>query len=461
MRSTSPLGPELLLALVGSRSRPLRAQLESGLREAIREGRLAPGARMPSSRALAADLGLSRSLVVQAYEQLLAEGYLTARRGAGTFVAHALRQRLDEPRAAAPAAPRYDFFPGAPDLAAFPRARWLRALRDVLRTAPPSIFAYPDVRGLPELRFALADYLRRARAVIASGESVMVSSGATQALALLARALVQLGHREIAVEDPCLPAHRALFAAAGLRVVGVAVDEQGAQVEKLSAPVLLCAPAHQLPTGVVLSPRRRGALLAWVRQGGLLIEDDYDAELRYDRRPLAALQGLAPDRVIYVGSASKTLSPALRIGWVVLPEQLRAPFIQARLVDDLGSAALPQLALAHLLEHAEYDRHLRALRRRYRLRRAALADAVARHLSGCSLSGADAGLHALLHLPGAVDAEELLFSCEQAGVRVYPLSMHLIEQPPSTDAVALGYGNLTASEIELGIRALAGVLARL
>lgn len=377
-------------------------------------------------------------------------------------MARALGRKADTPPPApAPAPPRFDFFPGAPDLAAFPRARWLRAMREVLGQAPPAIFAYPDVRGAPQLRSALAAYLRRARGVLASADSVMVCSGATQALALVARALAQLGHHQIAVEDPCLPAHRELFAAAGLRVIGVAVDEQGVQVEQLAAPVLLCAPAHQLPTGAVLSAQRRVALLDWARHGGIIIEDDYDSELRYDGRPFAALQGLAPERVIYVGSASKTLAPALRIGWVVLPEQLRASLVAAKLLDDLGSAVLPQLALARLIDSADYDRHLRVLRRRYRLRRAALADAVARHLPSCSLAGAAAGLHVLLRLPGAYDARALWQSCAQADVGVYPLSMHLIEQPAWTDALALGYGNLAEREIELGIRALARALAEI
>ncbi len=451
-------GPELLIGLRGSRR---RAQLEDRLRELVRDGTLPAGSRLPSSRALATDLDVSRRLVVEAYAQLLAEGYLVARQGAGTCVAAIAG--LADGVSAQPAAraPRFDFFPGAPDLASFPRAMWLRVLREVLRSAPPAAFAYPDPRGAPELRRALASYLRRVRGVVVRAESIVVCAGATQGLALLGRALVRHGTDAIAVEDPGLPPHRAVLAYAGLQVRGVPVDEQGMDVGALSAPVVLTTPAHQCPTGVVLSPERRGALVAWARAGGLVVEDDYDAEFRYDRAPLGALQGLAPDRVAYVGTASKTLAPGLRLGWLVLPASLIEGVAEAKLLDDLGSSTIEQLVLARLLDTADYDRHLRKARRRNRARRDALIAAVAEHLPHARISGISAGLHALVQLPEAIDAQQLLSHAAERSLGVYPLTLHLIDPPSDTDALVLGYANLAEPAIDEGIRRLGEVLKAL
>jgi GntR family transcriptional regulator / MocR family aminotransferase len=457
-KSGTSYGPELLIELRGGRR---RAQLEDRLRELVRNGTLASGTRLPSSRALADDLDVSRRLVVDAYAQLLAEGYLVSHRGAGTYVA----ANAGVSGAVAPAAPsrplRFDFFPGVPDLASFPRALWSGALRDVLRSAPPSTFAYPDARGAPELRAALSVYLRRVRGVVVEPDSVVVCAGATHGLALLGRTLVRLGTTEIAVEDPGLPPHRGVLSYAGLQVRGAPVDGEGVDVSSVSARVLLSTPAHQSPTGVALSPARRGALLGWARAGGLVIEDDYDAEFRYDRAPLGALQGLAPDRVVYLGTASKTLAPGLRLGWLVLPSSLIDAVLEAKMLDGFGSSTLEQLALARLLETAAYDRHLRKARRRNRDRRDALIAAVARELPGAHVSGISAGLHALVRLPRAVDAMALLAAAARASVGVYPLSVHLIEPTVETDALVLGYANLAEPAIDEGIRRLARVLDEL
>ncbi|HWX45688.1 MAG TPA: PLP-dependent aminotransferase family protein [Solirubrobacteraceae bacterium] len=457
-KSGTNLGPELLVQLCGGRR---RAQLEDRLRELVREGTLPTGARLPSSRELAGDIGVSRRLVVDAYAQLLAEGYLVARQGAGTYVAETAGASPATPAEPPARAPRFDFFPGAPDLASFPRALWLRVLREVLRSVPPSSFAYPDVRGAPELRRALADYLRRVRGVVAEPRSIVVCAGATQGLALLGRALVRLGLQTIAVEDPCLPPHRAVLAYAGLEVRGTPVDAEGLDVGALAAPAVLSTPAHQCPTGVVLSPRRRTALIEWARAGGLVIEDDYDAEFRYDRAPLGALQGLAPDRVVYLGTASKTLAPGLRLGWLVLPAALIDAVVEAKLLDDLGSPTIDQLVLARLIETAAYDRHLRKARRRNRKRRDALIAAVARHLPAARVSGISAGLHALVCLPRAVDAQQLLTDAARHSVGVYPLTLHMLQPPRETDSLVLGYAGLSEPAIEEGIRRLAEVLGKL
>ncbi len=457
-KSGTSQGPELLIQLRGSRR---RAQLEDRLRELVRDGTLVAGARMPSSRALADDLEVSRRLVVDAYAQLLAEGYFVSRRGAGTYVADTATLTGETSRAPRGASLQFDFFPGAPDLSSFPRALWLRTMREVLGSAPPAAFAYPDPRGSVELRRALAGYLRRVRGVVAEPESMVICAGATQGLALLGRALSRIGSTAIAVEDPGLPPHRAVLAYAGMEVRSAAVDEDGLDVASLDAPVVLTTPAHQCPTGVVLSPARRGALIRWARAGGLVIEDDYDAEFRYDRAPLGALQGLAPDRVVYLGTASKTLAPGLRLGWLVLPPSLVHAVAEAKILDDFGSSTLEQLVLARLLESAAYDRHLRKARRRNRARRDALIAAVAEHLPGARVTGISAGLHALVRLPAAVDAHRLMRAAPERSLSVYPLTLHLIDPPSDTDALVLGYANLSEPAIAEGIRRLGEVLREL
>jgi GntR family transcriptional regulator/MocR family aminotransferase len=448
-------GPELLIGLTGPRRRAL---LEERLRELVRDGSLPTRSRLPSSRALADDLGVSRRLVVDAYAQLLAEGYLVSRRGDGTYVADTVGAADVARPAPAARRLRFDFFPGAPDLASFPRTMWSRALREVLRTAPPDAFAYPDVRGAPALRIALAGYLRRVRGVVVEPDSILVCGGAAQGLALLGRALVRRGVEAIAVEDPGLPPHRAVLAYAGLRVEGVPVDEQGLEVDALRARAVVSTPAHQCPTGVALSPARRTALIAWARAGGILIEDDYDAEFRYDRAPLGALQGLAPDSIVYMGTTSKTLAPGLRLGWLALPPDLRDAVIEAKALDDMGSPTLEQLALARLIETSAYDRHLRRARRRNRGRRDTLIAAVAEHLPDAHVSGIAAGLHALVRLPRAFDAHELARRAARRSLGVYPLAFHQISPPPESDALVLGYAGLPEPAIAEGIRVLADVL---
>ena len=457
-----PQGPELLVDLRRDSRRPLRAQLEESLREAARGGRLGAGTRLPPTRVLAGDLGVSRRLVVDAYAQLLAEGYLVARRGAGTYVAEA----------AATGAPagesrsrrlRFDFFPGYPDLAGFPRRPWLRALRETLSTAPPRSLGYPHPRGAPPLRQVLAEHLRRVRGMVVDPQRIVVCSGAAQGLVLLARAL---GAPHLAIDDPGLPPHRAILTAHGARLSPLPVDAEGAQIAELPGieraggrlDAVLVTPAHQSPMGVALAPARRAALLEWAAGGGLVIEDDYDAEYRYDRAPLAALQGLAPERVIYMGTASKTLAPALRLGWLVLPTRLVEPVTEQRALADHGAPTLDQLALARFVESGAYDRHLRQGRRRYRARRDALVTAVERHLPRARVTGLAAGLHVIVRLGQEVDGAMLVGAARRRSVGVYPLGQAFMRPRPVHDGLVLGYANLTEAAIEEGIRRLAGVL---
>ena len=334
---------------------PRREALEDALRAAIRSGRLGPGDRIPSTRALALDLGLSRGTVVEAYTQLTAEGYLDAERGSGTRVSQlgpsalAVGTEAVGPRERA----RYSFHPGLPDLTAFPRAAWTAAARRGLRDVAAHELGYGDPRGRAELRAELSRYLGRARGAAADPERIVVCAGFQHGLSLLCRALRRHGARRIAMEDPCLPNHRETAAAAGLEVIPLPVDEHGARTDLLArckVAAVVLGPAHQYPLGVVLHPERRAAAVAWARwSGGLLIEDDYDAELRFDRAPIGVLQALDPDCVAYGGSVSKTLAPGLRLGWLLAPGALVGSLAAIRATEDVHVPVTSQLALTEML----------------------------------------------------------------------------------------------------------------
>ncbi|MGW0916188.1 MocR-like pyridoxine biosynthesis transcription factor PdxR [Streptomyces sp. NPDC002784] len=395
-----------------------RAGLERALRDAVREGRLAPGTRLPATRKLADELGVSRNTVKGAYDQLVAEGYFTARQGSGTQVA-SLPAEAAEPAAAAARArePLFDLRPGSPDVGAFPAAAWLRALRRAIATAPSLAYDYGDPRGRIELRTALSGYLGRARGVIAPPERIVITSGYVQGLALLTRVL---DGGQIAMEDPGLPFHRDVVRRNGGAVVPVRVDERGARVDGLGEPAAaVVTPAHQYATGVTLHPERRRALTDWARaRDGLIVEDDYDGEFRYDRQPVGALQGMAPGHVVYLGTASKTLGPALRLGWMVLPPHLVDDVADAKLHSDHHTESLGQLALAELIDSHAYDRHVRACRLRYRRRRDQL---VGRLGSRRGVRGIAAGLHALVQV---ADEAEALARAEAQGLAVGSLGEH-------------------------------------
>jgi GntR family transcriptional regulator / MocR family aminotransferase len=438
---------------------PLRAQIEDQLRDAVRGGRLGPGTALPSSRALARELGVSRGVVVEAYAQLAAEGYLVARQGAPTRVSEAASPGPD----AAPAAvgerpPRFDFRTGRPDVSLFPRTAWLASLRRALRDAPDDRFDYGDPRGAPELRDALARYLGRVRGVACDPERVVVTSGMAQGMAIFARALSPRGARRIGMEDPSSGPGRAQLASNGLEIVPIPVDEHGLQAERLRAvDAVMVTPAHQFPLGVVLSPDRRAALLEWAANaGGVVLEDDYDAEYRYDRQPVGAVQGLAPDLVAYAGSISKTLAPGLRLGWLVVPERLLDAVTAAKASDDLGTPVVEQLALADFLERGELDRHLRRTRVVYRDRRDALVTALGRLLPECPIAGVAAGLHLVVRLPAGTDEQAVLDAARSRGVGLSGISEHRIK--PGPPALLLGYGRLPEPTVELAVRALADSL---
>jgi GntR family transcriptional regulator/MocR family aminotransferase len=450
---------ELLVRLDTASTEPLRWQLSRQLRTAIRAGRLKAGTRLPSTRTLASDLGVSRGVVIDAYEQLAAEGYLIARHGAPTRVSD-LAGPSAATRATAGAAerpPRYDFRPGAPDVSLFPRAAWLAAERRALRAAPDASFGYGDPRGAIELRAALAEYLGRVRGVVADPQRLLVVGGLAQGFALLGRALGATGMRRVAVEDPSHVGGREQIAAQGVELVPVPVDERGiavAALEGSAADAVLVTPAHQFPTGVVLAPERRADLLAWAeRTGALIIEDDYDAEYRYDREPVGSLQGLRPEQVVYGGSVSKTLAPALRLGWLALPTALADPVGEQKRLDDLGCPTLPQLTLAELLSSGEYDRHLRRSRKVYRSRRDVVLAALEQHLPQARPAGVAAGLHLTAYLEEGADEDAIRERAAARSIAVATIGEHRLE--PGAPALLLGYGRLAEPALRRGLRELA------
>jgi GntR family transcriptional regulator/MocR family aminotransferase len=451
-------GPELLVELDRTGPEPLHRQLADGLRKAIRTGRLAPHTRLPSTRVLAADLGVSRRLVVDAYSQLVAEGFLLSRHGSGTRVATVDAAPVRERDAGQPT-PRYDidFAPGSPDLGSFPRHAWLRALRQGLADVESHALGYVAPQGLPAARVAVADYLRRTRGVLADPAHIVLCSGATQAVALLAHALRD-GAAPIAMEDPGFWLHRMVLRHNGVEPVPVPVDDEGLDVAGLmdsGAATVLATPAHQSPTGVVLSAARRAALLEWARAGHLIVEDDYDAEYRYDRAPVGALQGIAPDRVVYVGSTSKTLAPGLRIGWIVLPANMVDAVALSKGLADTGSSVMDQIAFAQLLTSGGYDRHLRQMRRRYLTRRNALLQALSRYLPQATVLGAAAGVHLTVRLPDDYPIADVVRRAAEMRVRVEPLAPCYADPASAPPGLMLGYANLTESQIVSGVQALA------
>ncbi|MFG1993392.1 PLP-dependent aminotransferase family protein [Actinoplanes sp. NPDC048988] len=443
----------------------LTAWLAGALRAAITTGRLTRGAKLPATRQLATELAVSRGVVVDAYQRLVDEGLATARTGAGTVVtaapaasARTTDRRRDLAAIRLPLPPPegidIDLSPGVPDLAAFPRAAWLRAERAVLDEITAADLGYGDPGGAPRLRTELASWLARIRGVRCEPDDVIVVGGVAQALALLAQTLHARNRTAVAVEDPGSRGARDQLAHWGVRPEAVPVDEQGLQVGALTQDAVLLTPAHQFPTGVVLSPARRRALLTWP---GLIIEDDYDAEHRYDRAPVAALQGSAPDHVAYCGSVSKSLAPGMRLGWLVAPRPMQAELLAAKHDSDLGNPALPQLVLARLLASGDYERHLRTVRSRQRRRRDALLAGLRQHLPGGRVTGVAAGLHLLImtdgDTPDTVLAER---AAARTGVLTHPLSWHRLT--PGPPGLILGYAAQPPDRLAEAARRLATVM---
>ena len=461
-KSTGPVGASsLLIGIDRDSDLPLHEQIERSIREGIRDGRLAAGAKLPSTRALAEELGVSRGVVTEAFGQLAAEGYLLTRQGAAVRVSRAVR---GEPRAPARSllpSFAYHFHPGLPDLAGFPRDRWLRSLRAAWRQSPLDAVGYPDPRGVPALRGSLADYLRRVRGTASDAERILICTGFAQGFSMVCRWLSDHGIERVALEDPGWHPHRLVVEQAGLEVVPIAVDEEGLRVDALDssdAAAVVVTPAHQFPTGCVLSSERRTALIEWAERGErLIVEDDFDAEYRYDGQGVGALQGLAPERVAYIGSASKRLVPGMRLAWLLAPSWLAWPLISIKAIEDGGSEVIGQLALHDFIDRGELDRHIRRMRLRYRRRREALGEALARWAPEIEVSSGSAGLYELAMLPEGVEEAALIARAGNLGVGLEGLSLHRFraDGPPG---LVLGFGGLSEPAIEQGVRLIAGLL---
>ena len=470
--------------------RDLTGWLAGALRIAIVDGRLGRGDRLPPTRVLAGDLGVSRGVVVEAYRRLAEEGVIAARTRAGTVViggaavtgsigvsvgprpgsvaatagtpdggTTAVRRSLLPPAAAGV---DIDLSPGLPDLSAFPRAAWLRHERRVLTEAGARELGYVDPQGTAALREQLAHRLNRVRGVRASAADIVVVNGVAQALSIIAILLGRDGRTRMAVEDPGSVGAREHLRTWGITTVPVAVDGSGMRTDRLAeadVDAVLLTPAHQFPMGAVLAADRREDVLRWARSGGLVIEDDYDAEMRYDRAPVGALQGLAPDVVIHVGSVSKALAPGLRLGWIVAPESLRDRLVDLKFSLDIGSPGLAQLVLASMLASGDYDGHLRRLRSRHLRRRDVMVRALRAALPGADVFGIQAGLHVVVTFPdlepGADD--EIARRCAAAGVRVHPLSMHRCTAGAA--GLVIGYAANGPTRLEAGVAAIGRAVA--
>lgn len=469
-----------------SSEQPLYRQLYTQLRDQILQGQLAPGAKLPPTRRLAERLGVSRITVTQAYDQLQAEGYAEGKRGAGTFIAGSLPLpeedrsvgeageftpslsgwgrrvlQMDErfERRAEPGRFDIDFSFGRSFPHIFPYDVWRRLLARYLSTDDAMLSRYGSVAGFHPLREAISDYLARLRGVHCRPEEVIVVNGAQQALDLLARLLLNEG-AEVLVESPGYVDAFSLFAANGALLRPLQVDDEGFPVEQIPAASLarlaFVTPANQFPRGGAMPAERRLALLHWAREkGSLVVEDDYDGALRYEGQPLAALQGMDDEgRVIYLGTFSKVLFPALRLGYVVLPPSLLTPFLQAKSIVDRGAPTLTQAAVADFITDGHFERHLRRLRKSYGQRRAILIRALETHLeSRVSFAREPAGLHVMLYLEPKYEEAAVIQCAADAGVGVYPgAPYHLQEDPPPS--ILLGFSGLTGEQIEEGVRRL-------
>ena len=470
-------GPDLLVALDRDAGR-LGLQIQDQLRAAIRDRRLGAGERLPSTRRLAELLGVSRGTVVDVYEQLLAEGYVESAVGSGTRVAAMPAGGPARPGpGAVPAAPLSsrpavaDFEYGIPDLGSVPLTAWSWAVSEATRTLPTAELGDEDPAGSRHLREVVTAYHRRVRSGCAVAEDAIVVSGFRQGLAFTLATLVQHGIGRIALEDPGPREHDVIARRAGLDAVPVPVDDHGLDVDRLretGARAVLLTPAHQCPTGVAFGPSRRRDLVAWADEvDGVILEDDYDADFRYDRQPVGSLQGLNPDRVIALGSVSKTLAPAIRLGWVLAPARFVEGIVEEKRLSSRGAPGLDQEALALLMETGRYDRHLRRVREVYRARRDVLAAEAELAFGQGRLQGLAAGCHALLLLPDGTSERAVVATAATMGVRVNGLDRYRFvaadteaEPDPRPPALVLGFGNVSEQQIRRGIRTLAEAVQR-
>lgn len=455
------------LALSVDRGTPLSlaAQIRGSLRRLIEEGTLSAGSRLPSSRQLAADLGISRSVVVEAYEQLVAEGYLVTQRGSGTRVADQTRL-TGVPSALTSNQPErtdaaWDLRTGRSDAAAFPRQAWIRSVTASLADAGPVELGYGPPSGALHVRHLLAGYLGRVRGVCTRPQNLMITAGFAQGLALLCTALREHGHKMLGVEDPGHPGEREFITSAGLLPVGIPVDRDGLRVDLLEdsgVRAVLTTPGNQFPTGVRLAPERRARLVAWARSvGGYVVEDDFDGAYLDGVDRVPALQSLAPDHVVYAGSASKVLAPALRLGWLAGPSELMAALESVRVGWDIGCSGLEQMTFGHFLASGAHDRHQRRLRTELRKRRELVRTMVSRHFPGAEIVGGESGLQAYLRLPASVDEATLVKAARERSVLVRGGNFYALDSHAGPPALVLGYAAIGCERLQSALTELSVV----
>jgi GntR family transcriptional regulator/MocR family aminotransferase len=443
-------------------ARGARELLLTALRDAVRSGRLGPGTMLPPSRSLAFDLGLARNTVAEAYAELVAEGWLASRQGAGTWVVNNAGTEVPARPRGIPVVPTHNLMPGSPDVSEFPRSEWAASNRRALINAPTEALRMGDPRGRPELREALAEYLARVRGVRTSPESMVICAGVRHGVELLAKVVGTAG--PIAVEAYGLFIFRDAIAALDIPTVPIGIDEHGAVIsdlDGLEAQAVLLTPAHHSPMGMPLHPSRRTAVVDWAqRTGGYVLDDDYDGEFRYDRQPVGALQALCPDRIVYLGSTSKSLSQILRLGWMVVPDGLMDSVLAAAGGAQFYVDAISQLTMADFITSGQYDRHIRRMRTRYRRRRDALLEALAGFDVG--ISGLSAGVNMLLTLPDGTE-HAVLRRAGEAGIALNGLSImrHPLAGPdiPHRDGIIIGFAAPAEHAFAAAVDALCDVLA--
>jgi GntR family transcriptional regulator/MocR family aminotransferase len=464
----------LWLTVDRAQKMPIIRQVYEQIRLSIIRGELQAGEQLPSTRELARDLHVSRIVIVEVYDQLLAEGYIESRQGSGTYVAAGAyleevpRERFPRIHPSADTGKEHrsiiDFRAGLPALDLFPRKLWGQLVSRVCAESSPVVFGYDLPEGCIDLRIALEHYLAKTRRVRCDPDQLVITSGAAQAFSLIARLLLSPGD-EVLIEDPVTSDVQHIFSATGATLIPIPVDEDGMQTHLLpreACPTFVfVTPSHQFPLGGLLPIQRRIHLIQFARAVECyLVEDDYDSEFRYNGTPVSSLQELEPERVIYVGTLSKILSPALRLGYIVLPPALIERCRQLKRLTDLHSPVLEQLALARFIEEGHLERHILKMKKIYRKRREALIAALETHCSRqFQIYGDVTGLHLVAEFRGRELTEKTFADLGEAGVRLYPVEQHAIRKGRHQSKAILGYGNLTPEEIEEGVRRIKTILS--
>jgi GntR family transcriptional regulator / MocR family aminotransferase len=458
-------------------TKTLTQQIYEKLRTYILNGELQEGEKVPSTRELAASLHVSRNITLEVYDQLASEGYLEVRPKSGTYIAagaaflpsETAHPREEKVKLPDPIEKIIDFKASTPAMDHFPRKVWGRLAKDVCSDAAEQAFGYHDSSGMPELREELSRYLFHTRGVNCTAEQIVITSGATQALSLITGLLVK-NKQSIAVEDPVTDEMRNIFTYHGAVLNPIPVDEKGLKPEHLPEDeppgFIFTLPSHQFPLGSTLTIQRRIQLIEYARtHGTYIVEDDYDSEFTYEGSQVHSIQGLDPERVIYVGTFSKILSPGLRIGYTVLPTDLLADFKKLKWYSDRHHSGIEQLILARFLKEGHFDKHIRKMKRIYKQRRQALVDSLKNHFPDCRIWGHAAGMHLVAEFPSTVFDEKLLDWIFSHSVRVYPVEDYSIVKGNHRNKIVLGYGSLTPDRIEEGIarlgKAIRGYSARI